>query len=365
MSPSTILTTVQSDPFQTSFLGQLLLAEHPDIAAKATDHLLENHRELAVRYRPQPALKWRLHLEGAVKELAAAAFVDSPAVFHRHLSWMLDAFSVRGVPAVDLLVALKSLEHIVLRTVPEPEHEWVQHAFRSFAPVSTLADPSYLNGDDPCAKLAARMLVAALDGERMAAARIVMDAVRAGLPARDVHEKVITPALREVGRLWHRDQMSIAEEHACTTTMQTILSQLLDVAPAAERNGKTVLTAAVEGNNHEIGLRMVADAYEISGYRSINLGANVPAEDMAGAIRDFRADVIALSATMSIHLRSMGDAIASVKAAFGVRAPKIIVGGGAMELAPEIWETFGADAYARSAWQAVSIADGFFGFKSR
>ncbi len=352
-----------SSEFQAEFISQLLLAESAEIATRAAQHLVDEYPLVAARYQPQAFLKWKFHFEGLVRELAAAAAVQTPAIFHRHVRWLREAFATRGVPSPDLEYGLRVAEGAILATVPREDHAWIAGVFSSFDPGAAPAEATHLGAGDDAARLATRLLVCALEGERLAACRLVVDAVRAGMSVRTAHEQVLCPAMREVGRLWHRGELSIAEEHACTSTIQTSLAQILAVATPAPRNGRSVLAAAVEGNSHDVGLRMVADAFELSGYRTVNLGSGVPPEDLAMAVNDFGADVVALSATLAIHLRSLADAIEATRAARPGNPPKIVAGGPGLSASPDLWKKVGADATAASAWESVAVVDRLLGLR--
>lgn len=342
--------------FHPQLLSELLLNEGEEVASRAARRLLTEHPDLALRYQPHPAIKWRAHLVSAVRELAAAAELELPAIFHRQLAWMTDAFASRGVPITDMDAAANALRTEVLRSVPEADRAWVSGTFASYQRPVAMAEHTHLEGRDECSRLAARVLVASLEGERLEACALVVNAVRAGMSVRTAHEEVICPALREVGRLWHRGELSIPEEHACTSTMQTALAQILAFAKPAPRNGKSVLAASVEGNSHDIGLRMVADAFELEGYRTVNLGPNVPCEDLISAVVDFRADVVALSATLAVQLRPLANAVESLRC-LGESAPTVLVGGPALSIAPDLWKKIGAHGSVTSAWGAVALAD--------
>ncbi|MFZ4573150.1 MAG: cobalamin B12-binding domain-containing protein [Phycisphaerales bacterium] len=337
-------------------LAQLLQSEAAGIASSAARNLVDEHPELAARYRPQPELKWRPHLEATVRELAAAAFLESHAIFHRHLSWTAEAFARRGISPIDWQTALRVLVAELTRQTPAPDHPWINEAFGSYQPVECSVEPQNLRPEASEGKLAAKVLVRALEGERFEACSLLTDAVKNGMTVREAHELVIAPALREVGRMWHQGELTIPEEHACTSTLQTALAQILVFAPHSPRNGRCALAASVSGNAHGIGPQMVADAFELSGYRTVNLGSNVPTEDLVSAAVDFGADIVAISAALTVQLGQLADAV-TVLHAIGPRAPRVIVGGAAFSIAPDLWKKVGADATAHSAWSGVEIAD--------
>jgi len=121
----------------------------------------------------------------------------------------------------------------------------------------------------------------------------------------ELYQRVITPALYEIGRLWEKGALTVADEHQATALTHRVLASLrppLRVeAPAGEQGApakKRALLAAVEGEQHAMGLRMAADVLEDAGFHTIYLGADVPTDALLQAVGSLSPDLVALSATM-------------------------------------------------------------------
>jgi methanogenic corrinoid protein MtbC1 len=269
------------------------------------------------------------------------------------------AFESRGVPKDDLARSLDMLGESLERFIPDEDNGLVQEYLQAagkalYAPA--LAPPSNLSVHTPQGELAARYLLAALEGERFAASRLVLDAVRTDkLSVRDAYELVLLPVQREVGRLWHLNDLTVAEEHFVSSTTQLTMGQLYPFLNRAPRNGKTVAAASVEGNAHDIGVRMVSDYFEMAGWRAIYLGANVPAGDLAQAVDHFDADLVCLSAYLPTQLRAIEDTISGIRSTQRGGIVKILVGGPAFGATAQTWREVGADALAMDAAQAVLL----------
>jgi methanogenic corrinoid protein MtbC1 len=192
------------------------------------------------------------------------------------------------------------------------------------------------------AALAERYLAAQLAGDRQGALRVIVDdGVLRGVPVRELQRGVIQRAQHEIGRLWQENEISVAQEHLATAISQLALAQLYRHLPRAESNGRLVLVACVEGEQHEMGARVVADWLEMAGFAVRYLGANVPSGTLAPMLRATGADMLALSASLSAHLAALRGAVAAVREAMGPEFP-IAVGGSAItcpadvELAPGV-----------------------------
>ena len=67
--------------------------------------------------------------------------------------------------------------------------------------------------------------------------------------------------------------LSVAQEHYCTAATQLVMSQLYPRIFSTERRGRTLVAARVADDLHEIGLRMVADFFEMEGWDTFYVGA--------------------------------------------------------------------------------------------
>jgi methanogenic corrinoid protein MtbC1 len=216
--------------------------------------------------------------------------------------------------------------------------------------------PSYLVSDAPHAALAQAWLDALLDGERHRASRMILDAASSGAQIAAIYQHVFQPALYEIGRLWQMNAISVAQEHYCTAATQLVMSQLYPQIFASEKGAGTLVATCVAGNLHEIGLRMVTDVFEMDGWHTYYLGANMPPHDVVGMVVRRRADVLAISATMTAHLRHVRELIRQVRADPACHDVFILVGGHPFHVALDLWRAVGADGSSPTAQQATVLA---------
>lgn len=217
--------------------------------------------------------------------------------------------------------------------------------------------PEILSDDAPFGDLARNYLSALLRRERHLASRLIIAAAQSGTSVRDIYLHVFQRCQYEIGRLWQMNQISVAEEHYCTAATQMVMSQLYPYLFSGQKSGRTLVAACVAGDLHEIGARFVSDFLELEGWNTIYLGANVPSSDIVKLLNDREVDVLALSATMTFHVRVVADLIADIRASPAGVKVKIMVGGYPFNIAPELWRRVGADAWARDALEAISVAD--------
>lgn len=266
----------------------------------------------------------------------------------------------RGVPAADLSRNLEVMRDSLRESLP-PEFadlaaEYIDAGAgqlpRAPAPLSMLPDDG-----EPLARLARSYLGALLLGERHEASRLILDAVAEGTSVRDIYLHVFQRSQHEIGRLWQMNQLSVAQEHYCTAATQLIMSQLYPQIFASERNGRRLVATCVAGDLHEIGVRMVSDFFEMEGWDTFYLGANAPNASVVRTVVERRADVLAVSTTITSHVRTLKSLIAAVRAEEACRGVKVLVGGYPFNLVPHLWQEVGADACAPDALEAVKLAN--------
>ena len=174
---------------------------------------------------------------------------------------------------------------------------------------------------------------------------------------KDIYLQVFQRSQYEIGRLWQMNKLTVAQEHYCSAATQLIMSLLYPRIFDTKKIGRTLVAACVQGDLHEIGIRVVSDFFEIEGWDTFYLGANTPTSGILDTLAQRRAHVLALSATMTFHVRAVAEVIRAVRGAAASRKVKILVGGYPFNVAPTLWQAVGADAYAPSAGQAVSVAN--------
>jgi methanogenic corrinoid protein MtbC1 len=351
-----MLQTMPPSPF----LSQILDASAAGYAVLATERLLTRRPEIADRFAPHPRLAWKENLSGRLRDLSDAVEQGRPGLFVDQVVWGKIAFAARGVPTDDLLESLVALREVLDEELPPDQRAsplaLIDSAIDAYRAAPT-DQPSRLSADTDEGRLAARYVLALLEGDRRRASAIVLDAVDAKtLSVRDAYLLVLIPAQIELGRMWHMNEISVAEEHFVTATTKMVMAQLLARSPVAPRNGRTIVVSAVEGDTHDIGLHVAADFLEIAGWRVIFLGNNMPPGDLVRAIDDFEADILALSATLPSQRRNVAQTIKLLRTHADRAGIPVLVGGRAFA-DDTAWRDVGADACAPKADDAVSVAE--------
>lgn len=211
--------------------------------------------------------------------------------------------------------------------------------------------------DDTLQLLTQDYLRLLLAGNRAEASQLVLNAREQGCALKDIYLGILQPALREVGELWHVGQISVAQEHFCSAATQMVMSQLYPWVFRSDKINRSLVAACVPQELHEIGIRMVADLFEVEGWHTYFTGANTPSSSLVATIEERQADVVAISATIPQHIPSVMRLIEAIRATDYGQRVKIMVGGYPFNLSADLWQRVGADAFAADAYEAVRVGN--------
>jgi len=342
----------------SEFLARVLKTGARAYAAYASGELLESRPEAKEGLGPDPFFAWQSWLAVRVEELAAAVAAEQPRLFTSQVQWAKTVLTARRVSADHFRAGLTALRDVFAKELPEPVQplaaQYLDEALDAFDEQPTDVSARLLP-DTPHGRLASTYLLALLEGNRRRASRVVLDAVDQPGSVRDLYLHVLLPAQEELGRMWLTGEINVAEEHFASQTTKTVMGQLLAQAQFEPPNGKTVLAAAVAGNQHDIGLCAVADFFEMAGWRTIQLGADVPIGDLVQAVECFDVDLLALSASLNVQLETVRSTIQAVRGGPRGDDVKILAGGLAFADRDSLAAEMGADGYASDPDEAVRL----------
>jgi 5-methyltetrahydrofolate--homocysteine methyltransferase len=115
----------------------------------------------------------------------------------------------------------------------------------------------------------------------------------------------------------------------------------------------TVIIGTVKGDLHDIGKNLVAMMLESSGFKVINLGVDLSAEQFAQAIKEYNPEIVAMSALLTTTMMQMRATI-ELLIENGLRDKVKVVIGGA-PISQQFADQIGADGYAPDAASATDL----------
>lgn len=203
-------------------------------------------------------------------------------------------------------------------------------------------------------------LAALRQGERRRALNVARQALNDGVDIRDLYVEIFQPAMHEIGRLWETNEITVAQEHLATAITQSVMAQLYVYLFARPSNKLTLVATCIGGELHELGIRMVADFFELEGWDVYYLGANMPIEDVVNMVNERKADMLAISITLNNHVPHARELIQAVRTSPIGATIKVMVGGQPINRAPDSYQTIGADMTASNAREAIQRAKEMF-----
>jgi diguanylate cyclase (GGDEF)-like protein len=128
-----------------------------------------------------------------------------------------------------------------------------------------------------------------------------------------LYQRVIAPAMWRIGDLWEKGAISVADEHLATALTHQAMAGIYGPSLGHKARPGRILMAAVEGEQHALGLRMATDVIELAGYETIYLGADVPTIDLLQAVAARAPNLVGLSATMPGSITTLERTIAEIR----------------------------------------------------
>lgn len=192
------------------------------------------------------------------------------------------------------------------------------------------------------------LLAALIDGDLDTAHRVATTLLDEGMPFETLVGELLGPVQREVGMRWAGGDLSVADEHAATASVETLIALLAGGLQPAD--GPLVVVACPEGDAHSLPARVVATVLSLDDFRTVLLGASVPAWDLGDYLDRRSPFAVALSVSMPA---SLFRAAASVAVAHSYRIP-VVVGGRAIR-DDRIATGLGADGHAATAVEAAVL----------
>lgn len=332
-------------------LVRLLRRSEQSIAEAVTDAFLARHPDWVARYGDLARIRGVEDARFHVQFLSGAIESDSPPAFADYVRWTTRVLESRGIDRAFLRENLLQVQAAAASLLSPPHVDVLTRFMAAGLDPGDVLEPPPV-APHPLTTTRNMFMQTILTGNRKAALAVATEALRDGTGIQDLYADVFQDSLREVGRLWETNAITVAQEHMATAVTQYVMAQVFDriESPAIARG--TAMITGVPGEFHHIGPMMIADMLEANGWRVQFLGSNLPIPAIVAAIKDARPDVLGVSVTMLFNLHEAGRLIELVR---GLGDPiRIVVGGAAFRVATD-WRRTGADAYAADLKAAVAL----------
>ncbi len=201
-----------------------------------------------------------------------------------------------------------------------------------------------------------------LDGDAETAEKLARRALDEGAPPLDCVENGFVRGIEEVGRMYERGELFLPELVAAADAMKLalgILKPALEKESAGRKSLGRVVIGTVKGDIHDIGKSIVGSLLTASGFDVMDLGVDVDPGVFVTRAKEFRADLVGLSALLTTTMPVQRDVIRLLDDAGVRKKVKVMVGGAPVT---ERWASdIGADGFAEDAIRAVATAKKLLG----
>lgn len=180
----------------------------------------------------------------------------------------------------------------------------------------------------------------------------------AGASHEDILLKLMAPAARRLGKLWDEDGCDFADVTIGLMKMHRVLERVNAEGPIGMGAGGVsprVLLAPAPGEQHVFGVVMVGEFFTRAGWR-VRCESTPEVAHIARAVSEDHYDVVGLSVSSDLNLRTLRAAIKLVRARSLNRDVFVLVGGNAFNEDLGLAKRVGADATATDGVRAVVTA---------
>jgi methanogenic corrinoid protein MtbC1 len=180
----------------------------------------------------------------------------------------------------------------------------------------------------PPSALTEMFLSRALDGDLASAYQTIIAADDVGMPLTRLFGEVLQPALTELGQRWEHGELLVAQEKEVSELARDLIADLSLRHAHISSNARALVAACVEGERHELGLRIVCGLFRAEGWVVHYLGADVAPRFLLEAVQLHRPAVVLLSAKRALNLPAVKDAVDVLMVRLDPEHPPPVVVGG-------------------------------------
>jgi methanogenic corrinoid protein MtbC1/DNA-binding XRE family transcriptional regulator len=209
-------------------------------------------------------------------------------------------------------------------------------------------------GTDILSRLRDSYGAAVLSGSADEAQRVIDQGLSNGVIPSKLYLEVLMPVQVDIGARWHRGEVTIPQEHIATQISLRQMGRLKTLLKTRLKNGLKAVVCSVQGDQHFIGAQAVADFLSVDGWEVDFLGADVPTDHLVPFSKARGAHLVCASVSLTSLVPTATKLVQELRKLNP--APKVIVGGAAFVVNPELAAQVSADACTSDVQQAVVVA---------
>ncbi|MGR8981469.1 MAG: MerR family transcriptional regulator [Gammaproteobacteria bacterium] len=156
-------------------------------------------------------------------------------------------------------------------------------------------------------------------------------------------ENLLTPLLTRIGERWKTGELRPVHEHMASSIIRSLAYILRNNSPPPADAPKMVVSTPI-GQLHELGALLAAIIAELKGWQVTYLGANLPAEEIAAAVKYTNARAVTISISYSTDDHVVQKELRRLRKLIGSDIA-LIVGGRAASFYQAVLDEVGVDKF--------------------
>lgn len=172
---------------------------------------------------------------------------------------------------------------------------------------------------------------------------LTRQAIDEGIPAQQILTEGLMIGMEKVGIKFRENKVFVPQVLMSAKAMSTAMMHLKPFFLSGEVKEKgTLIIGTVEGDLHDIGKNLVSMMVEGNGWKVVDLGTDVKADQFVAALKEHQNAIVGLSALLTTTMVNMGKITKAIKEA--VPEAKVAIGGA--PVTDDFRKKIGADAYS-------------------
>ena len=208
-------------------------------------------------------------------------------------------------------------------------------------------------------KLFEQIAEAVIDGATSQVVSLVNEAVSKKIPVGEILNDALIAGMNEVGTLFKDGEMFVPEVLVSAKALQAGIDIIRPaLVEAGVKAAGRIVTVTVEGDLHDIGIKLVGMMLEGAGFEVFNIGVDKPAKEIVEKVKEMEPNILGMSAMLTTTMANMKEVIDIMSEEGLSEKIKVMIGGA--PTSPSFAQKIGA-VYAADASEAVTAAKKLLG----
>lgn len=282
-------------------------------------------RQLLKTITPQ---EYYHHVKMHIEVFANTLYFQDETLLHRYLEWRYRVYYYRGIDIDFLLYEnqcfkeligfyLDKITYLSISTLNNDIERLHQQI------IEKIKNPQKIEDSDTVMQLYNHVI----KGEEGLLNKLIEQKSTTLEEFCNFFDNYLSPLIQRVGREWEYNRLSIAQEHLITNILTGAIEKFFQHFSSSQKhNGIKVIMATAPNEYHGLGLKIANYLLEQLGYEVINLGVNLPTQELQDSIIEIKPDYLVTSITLITQLKSMNEIIKELNQSMDYKMTTIVSG---------------------------------------